>query len=430
VLARAKTLADAGRVDEAVEEICAIEKKSRVACDGSSCSKLLCSLTKLYFDAGNWAMLREYLVVMSKKRGQLKRAITDMVHQAMGWLETLEQAKKLELIDTLNEITEGKIFLEVEKARLTKMQADMKEAGGDIAEAANLIQEVQVETFTAMDRTEKTEYILNQMRLVLLKKDYIRCQIISKKLNPKLLDADDFQDLKIRYFQFMVEYWLHEGKHLDVAKSYSAIMNTKKVRDSEADMRSALTAHTAYLCMAMFDNEQEDMLNRIDTMEKKALEKVPNFQRLVKMFLRLELIAWPLPFEAELKAHEVFSDKPHEGGEERWKLLKKRVVQHNIKVISTYYDHIHSARLAELIGLDPKETELEVSELVCSKFIFAKINRPAGIVKFGQKEDYSARLNDWSGSISKMLDLVENTCHLIQKEQMVHAARAKIKAKK
>jgi len=51
----------------------------------------------------------------------------------------------------------------------------------------------------------------------------------------------------------------------------------------------------------------------------------------------------------------------------------------------------------------------ELSELVTSKFICAKIDRPEGTIRFGQKQNYTERLNDWSGSISKMLDLVENT---------------------
>ena len=80
--------------------------------------------------------------------------------------------------------------------------------------------------------------------------------------------------------------------------------------------------------------------------------------------------------------------------------------------------------------MSDKETEAELSELVCGKFVHAKIDRPAGTIKFGQKQTYTGRLDNWGGSLSTMLDLVENTCHLIQKEQMIHAARAKIKAKK
>jgi len=430
VIARVETMKTAGRVDEAVEEMLTLEKKCRMASDGISTSKLLCRVVKLYFDVGEWSKLREHIVMLAKKRGQLRRAITDMVHLAMTWLEGLTKEKKLELIGTLNEVTEGKIFVEVERARLTKMLADMKEAEGNAEEAANLLQEVQVEAFGGMEAREKTEYILNQMRLVLLKKDFVRTQIISKKINPKLLDKEEFHDLKIVYYEYMVKFWLHEKKFLDVCKSYLAIFQTPCVQADETKWKAALTAHVLYLTLAQYDNEQEDMLNKLDKLEAKKLDKLPAFKQLIKIFLRKEIAAWPLVDEKEFKSHPVFQDTPHEGATARWDMLRKRIVQHNIKVISEYYEEIHTKRLCELIGLDDKATELELSELVCSKFVYAKIDRPAGRIRFGQKQTYTDRLNGWSDSITKMLDLVENTCHLIQKEQMIHAARAKLKPKK
>jgi 26S proteasome regulatory subunit N5 len=369
-------------------------------------------------------------VVLAKKRGQLKRAISDMVGLGMGWIDAQTKERKIELIQTLNEVTEGKIFVEVEKARLTKILADMKEADGNVDEAATLLQEVQVETFGAMDKTEKTNYILNQMRLVLAKKDYVRTQIISRKINPKLLEVEDFQELKVQYYEYMIQYWLHEKKYLDAAKSYQSIYNTAIVQADESKWKPALTAMAIYLALAVFDNEQADLLHKLDTMETKKLEKIPACQQLVKTFIKKELQTWPYTFEAELKALPAFTDAPHEGGAARWELLRKRVIQHNIITVSGYYDQITTKRLCELLNLSDKETEKELSELVNSKFVYAKIDRPAGTIKFGQKQTYTDRLNDWSGSISKMLDLVENTCHLIQKEQIVHAARAKLKAKK
>jgi len=430
VMARADTLVKASRLEEAVEDMLALEKKTRMAADGISTAKLLCKICQLYFDAKEWSKLKEYIVMLSKKRGQLKRPITDMVHLAMSWLDGLDKDKKMDLIETLNEVTKGKIFVEVEKARLTKMMANVKENEGNIEEAANLIQEEQVETFGAMDKTEKTMYILNQMRLVLLKKDYVRTQIISRKINPKLLETEDFQELKIEYYGYMIKYYIHEATYLEVAKCYLAIFNTKLIQDEESKWKEALSAHACYLALAMFNNEQADMLHRLDTMEKKKLEKMPAFKTLVSIFIRAEIAPWPMANEAELRGHPAFQDSPHEGGAARWTMLRKRVLQKNIKVISEYYEQIHTARLCELLGTDDKETESELSELVCSKFVHAKIDRPAGTIKFGQTVTYTDRLNDWSGSISKMLDLVENTCHLIQKEQMVHAARAKLKAKK
>merc|ERR1719191_59378 len=120
-------MAKAGRVDEAVEEVLVLEKKTRTSSDGISTAKLICCVCKLFYESNNWQKLREHIVVLAKKRGQLKRAITDMVHLAMSWLEGLDKEKKLEMINTLNEVTDGKIFVEVEKAKLTQMQAEIKE---------------------------------------------------------------------------------------------------------------------------------------------------------------------------------------------------------------------------------------------------------------------------------------------------------------
>lgn len=432
ILEKAKTMAKAGRIEEAVEEVLAVEKKARQACDGLSCSKLIRGIVGQYHDSAppNWAKVNEYIVLLTRKRGQLKVAITDLVHLATGWIDGLEKETKLELINTLMSVTDGKIFVEVEKARLTRTLAEIKEKDGEVEEAANLLQEVQVETFSAMERREKAEYILNQMRLVLAKKDFVRTQIISKKVNPKLLEAEDFQDLKVTYYGYMIKYYLHEEKYLDVAKCWQKIYDTKVTKDDDAKNKQALTSYALYLLLAPFDNEQKDLLHKVDTVEKKQMEKVPFFQKFVRDFLRVELINWPLEYEGEIKPHSLFQESPEEGGEVRWKLLKKRIVQHNINVISTYYSRIQTKRLADLLRLNEKETETELSELVCAKFLAAKIDRPAGIIKFGRKLEPVDRLNDWSSSISKMLDLVESSCHLIQKEQMVHAARAKIKAKK
>ena len=39
-----------------------------------------------------------------------------------------------------------------------------------------------------MEKKEKVEFILEQMRLCMAKKDFIRTQIISKKINTKFFD--------------------------------------------------------------------------------------------------------------------------------------------------------------------------------------------------------------------------------------------------
>jgi 26S proteasome regulatory subunit N5 len=82
--------------------------------------------------------------------------------------------------------------------------AKIKEDEGDVTGAANIIQELQVETYGSMKKQEKVELILEQMRLCLSKKDYIRTQIISKKINTKFFDDDklEIQQLKLKYYKY------------------------------------------------------------------------------------------------------------------------------------------------------------------------------------------------------------------------------------
>lgn len=61
------------------------------------------------------------------------------------------------------------------------------------------------------------------------------------------------------------------------------------------------------------------------------------------------------------------------------------------------------------------------------KSVYARIDRPAGIVDFRKKRNVNDVLNAWSGDVSKVLDLVEKTSHLVSKEYAMHEA---VKGKK
>jgi 26S proteasome regulatory subunit N5 len=50
----------------------------------------------------------------------------------------------------------------------------------------------------------------------------------------------------------------------------------------------------------------------------------------------------------------------------------------------------------------------------------AKIDRPAGLVTFAPKVSAEATLSEWSSDLGSLLSLVERTCHLINKENMLH----------
>ncbi|KAL6583209.1 26S proteasome non-ATPase regulatory subunit 12 A [Orobanche minor] len=66
------------------------------------------------------------------------------------------------------------------------------------------------------------------------------------------------------------------------------------------------------------------------------------------------------------------------------------------------------------------EAEKHLSEMVVSKALVAKIDRPMGVICFQSAKNSNDILNSWSMNLEKLLDLVEKSCHQIHKETMVH----------
>jgi len=69
-----------------------------------------------------------------------------------------------------------------------------------------------------------------------------------------------------------------------------------------------------------------------------------------------------------------------------------------------------------------QEAEKHLSDMVNSKSLIAKIDRPMGVVSFRTAQDSNGVLNSWATNLEKLLDLVEKSCHQIHKETMIHKA--------
>jgi 26S proteasome regulatory subunit N5 len=97
----------------------------------------------------------------------------------------------------------------------------------------------------------------------------------------------------------------------------------------------------------------------------------------------------------------------------------------NIRVIAEYYSRIKLERLRSLLDLSLKQTEEILSRLVVSGTVWARIDRPAGIVNFRSKRSAEEVMNDWSSDMQKLLGLVEKTWMGMNAAQ---AAQARVKA--
>ncbi|KUF85197.1 hypothetical protein AM588_10000840 [Phytophthora nicotianae] len=158
VLPEAQAVAASGDVERACEILLALEKQARLANDVATLKEAVGSILTLCAQHKRWELLKDHVALLAKRRAQKSGAITVVVQRAMEFLaETPSDAVKMELINALRTVAEGKIFLEKERATLTQMLSRMKEARGEIDEAATILQEVHVETYGAMTKLEKTD---------------------------------------------------------------------------------------------------------------------------------------------------------------------------------------------------------------------------------------------------------------------------------
>jgi len=185
------------------------------------------------------------------------------------------------------------------------------------------MEELQVETYGSMDKREKVELILEQMRLCLLKEDYVSTQIIAKKISIKFFDDPAQHDLKLKFYYLMIQL-NRDTSFLNTSRHYQAIAEPprkktgltpvdsaastdeqkkkdddkkKKEEDdkdkkpevaTEAEVEIELTEEqkkelteklvcaVLYCVLAPFDNEQSDMMAHLS--KNKKLEEVPAYK--------------------------------------------------------------------------------------------------------------------------------------------------------
>jgi len=217
----------------------------------------------------------------------------------------------------------------------------------------------------------------------------------------------------------MIKYHHNERSHLEIAKCYNQIYNTPIIKANESEWIKTLKLIVLYVVLAEHNNEQSDFINRI--YQDLNLVKIPDYKNLMTAFLTHEVmnlkdvehnyfkeLSQLPPFATPAESKSLFED------------LSLRIIEHNIRVIAKYYNRIKTNRLAQLLHLDIPETEKHLSRLVVSNAVFAKIDRPHGIISFKKIEQPNDVLNAWGSDIETLLGLTENTCHLIHRENMVH----------
>lgn len=154
---------------------------------------------------------------------------------------------------------------------MTRILSDMKKSQGDLNAAAEILCELQVETFGSMERREKTEFILEQVALCIEKGDWTQAGILSRKISTKYFTRkpkktseeiekerkereakeksrsadetpvekeDDVTDLKLRYYEQQITLAKQDDKYLDACKHYRQVLDTGSVEENPEQLRA------------------------------------------------------------------------------------------------------------------------------------------------------------------------------------------------
>lgn len=176
-------------LQDALALLSALEKKCRVGNDTPSLVQVCRTMIALCREADGSdekEVLHATLKQLSTRRSQKSKAIAVLVETVSPWLidedgytprDTAEfSGSRHELLTTLRNISSGKMYLEAEYARITRCLAILAEDAwrngeeGKLIEAADLLGEVHVETYGSLSKREKVEFVLEQMRLNLMRK--------------------------------------------------------------------------------------------------------------------------------------------------------------------------------------------------------------------------------------------------------------------
>lgn len=432
---------------QAIDKYLVLEKQIRQSSDLALSKRILTKIVDTLVAQNDWDYLDELITVLSKKHGQLKTSIQTMIQNVIDKLAQLDNEKpeeletKIKIIETIRTVTDKKIFVEVERAQVSKLLADIYlTKKNDLDKATEILCDLQVETYSLMLFDTKIEYILDQIKLTLQKKDYAQAKVLSRKILLKTLkNFDKAEEYKATYLGYLLEISKYENDYILIVKNSLLLIEIPLVKESE-DYKTLLVSIVYYIVLSTYDNFQSDLIHKIKANPVFSKNVDAKIFKLLEIFTTNELIQSET-IEKQYRSEYFSKSEVFANNDVNNENLLKRIIEHNLRIVNKYYSFIKLDRLAFLLQLEPLQAETYVSEMVNKGMIGAKINRPQGIIKFeklqhgtaagstkvsSNSENINELLDNWIYDVDKLLEEVDSIGHLINKEKMMYGIKQKL----
>jgi 26S proteasome regulatory subunit N5 len=339
--------------------------------------------------------------VLSARRGQDRNSIRWLVNHVYSqkkinfpndWTDFAK--------DLLSDVVEGKMFLEEERVLLTTDLKNHCLKNNNITEALNLILNVPVETFTMIPESTIINYQLEQFRLCVETKDWIRSDITMRKIRKKYFKENKAINEEILFYKYIIDLYLGQEKFYEASITYSKL--NEIVDNSEYTI---LASFYAILCTC--EGEVRDIREERKERLKKLKEDKNNEEGmriildkfLSDLIISKEIIENLNNLNMDLNMNMNYSP-----------FILRSINEHNFFIIEKFYSSISLRTCIQLLDLDLEILLDKINFMVNNKMSKAKINQKEGIIVFGGKE--------WSNEVGEVLNKIIRVDHLIHKEKL------------
>ena len=420
-------------LSQEIEGLLELEKQARQENDMDLSVKTCRTIIELLWDSKDIDRLLTMVKNLTSKRGQLMKSITEMVKMCMDYIPNVQpKEKQIEFVNGLKQICEKKIYLEVEYARCCMILVKHSEQNAsNLEEAAKIMENVQVETYGSMSKKEKMEFILYQMKINILLRDYTKLYIVSKKVNLKIIDEPGFEHEKLTFNLYSFFFFQNDGDYQNCTKCLKQAYNAFKALNYHLDPaqldpfvttqftdlleKTKLSeAVLTFKCIEPFGTtKQEEMNKLVKELEIYVLDNLV-LDKLLKGFLTAELSSCNLStyhtdklliFNEEFLNNKKFLDE-----------LEIQLVKKNLFMVSKYYKQVKISKLSVLLDNSPQFVEDQLCDLIAENIIVGKIDRMDMIVRFDVAKNDKVILDNWVSNINGVLDLVNFVCERIERE--------------
>lgn len=425
-------------VEELLEPLFALEKKARLGSDVLSCKRVATEIMKIYRTLGLYDSMLTLMLTLMKKRAQSKPVQMAIVEECAVVLSDGSVAptsvRREEVLERLAYATENKIHVELQHARFTAELAKVHEAKGQKQKACEMLSALQVETITTMPRIEKLQILNMQIRLALELDLPEHIPSLSRKISYRALAREEALEQKLHYFELLREYYTRNESYFHVGRCW--LETFFSLSNDTSEQIQALRRAVVFFLIADYSTPKQledggeftafspdtrfadraSALMELSERFRSNLESIPIYHSLLKRFNSIVLVREKVMEDVE---RVCATDDVLSGFPARQDLLRSRCGEHDLMVVSTFYNRVPIARLAELVGLSEAYTEQFLMNLVGNGILFAKMDRVDGLVEFEAKKNTLEVVEYWSDAVEQSVSLLDEVSHLITKEQML-----------